>query len=146
MTKIRVERIIDVPRAWIWGIVGSFDKSPSDSFSLEITREGDPSLHGVGTERVLISGNRKVHERIIGSKPEEYFEYEILSGMPVEYYQGRAEFHTQGSGTRIVWSGEYESKNFIISFFIGHAVKRTINKTIDGLRDQYRSETKKGVL
>lgn len=138
MRTIRVERYIDVPRPWIWDIVGSYDKSPSKAFRLEITKRGDALLHGVGTERVLYSGRRKVYERITSAKPQEFFEYEILSGLPLDYYRGRAEFFEQGSGTRIIWAGEYNTRNILISLIIGFAVKRTINKTIDGLRDQYK--------
>jgi hypothetical protein len=141
MKKIRVERYIDVPRAWIWDILGSYDKSPSKSFRLEITKRGDALLHGVGTERILYSGRRKVYERITSAKPQEFFEYEILSGLPLDYYRGRAEFFEQRSGTRIIWAGEYNTRNILTSLILGHAIKLTINKTIDGLRDQYKLVT-----
>lgn len=66
MTNIRVERVLNVPKSYIWSIVGSYDKSPSKSYDLEITKIGDPENDGIGTERILHSGKRKVYERIVG--------------------------------------------------------------------------------
>lgn len=137
MTNIRVERVLNVPKSYIWSIVGSYDKSPTKSYNLEITKIGDPENDGIGTERILHSGKRKVFERIVGAKKEEYFEYEILSGMPVKYYKGRAEFFDAGDGTRIVWTGEFKAKNSIYGFIVKMLVRNAIIKTIEGLEQSY---------
>ncbi|MDY0256021.1 hypothetical protein [Gudongella oleilytica] len=59
MGNVRIERIISVPRSYIWSIVGSFDKSPSKSYRLEISKHGDPDKEGIGTERILYSETQK---------------------------------------------------------------------------------------
>lgn len=137
MTNIRVERVLNVPKSYIWSIVGSYDKSPSKNYNLEITKIGDPENDGIGTERILHNGKRKIYERIVGAKKEEYFEYEILSGMPVKYYKGRAEFFDAGDGTRIVWTGEFMANNFVYDFIVRFLVRQAIVKTIDGLSQGY---------
>ncbi|WP_128426663.1 SRPBCC family protein [Gudongella oleilytica] len=137
MGNIKIERIIPVPRSYIWSIVGSFDKSPSKSYRLEISKHGDPDKEGIGTERILYSGNVKVYERIISAKREEHFEYEILSGMPVKYYKGRAEFFDAEDGTRIVWTGDYKAGNLIYGLLVRILVSKAIIKTIKGLEQNY---------
>lgn len=137
MGNVRIERIISVPRSYIWSIVGSFDKSPSKSYRLEISKHGDPDKEGIGTERILYSGNAKVYERITGAKREEYFEYEILSGMPVKYYKGRAEFYDADDGTRIVWTGDYKAVNLLYDLLVRILVSNAILKTIKSLEQSY---------
>ena len=76
--------------------------------------EGEPAPHGVGAIRRLGAGRGPVsREQVVAYEPSTFFAYAALSG-PLPWKGYRAEVRLSpgpaGVGTRIDWTGSFESR------------------------------------
>ncbi len=135
MATVTVERTINVPLQKVWNVASDFAVSPGPSIKIDLEKEGDPNLNGVGTERTItfLKQNNKIRTRYETVDPPNSFTYSILSGAPVKSYIGKAEFSPNGEATNIKWSGTFTPKIIGIGWLVGRAVLKGINDFIDEL-------------
>ena len=72
--------------------------------------EIDGDIRTMVSERKRLSGKPYVMtERVVRMQPNEAFEYELLSGLPVKNYLATVTLHDAGSGTDIRWASKFDS-------------------------------------
>ena len=70
----------------------------------------DGEIHTMVAERKRLTGKPYVmKERVLALEPEERFEYELLSGLPVRGYRGVVRLADEPDGTAIHWSSTFNS-------------------------------------
>ncbi len=129
MKSLLVERIIHVPLEKVWA-AADFTKTQGP-YPVTVEKEGDPNLYGLGCQRMIIFDKREVHERLESIDPPNSYTYKILSGSPVKFYLGKAEFIAAGDHTRIRWSGEFVPKIPGIGWIIANSTRKYINTIIN---------------
>ena len=106
---------------------------------MEVGKNGDPALNGVGFIRVVTSGKRKVTERLEGIDPPHSYTYTLVAGVPVkEGYLGKVEFAPRGNATQIKWSGNFTPKVPGTGWLIALMTKWTVNRIIDTIDETSR--------
>ena len=137
MAVVTVERTINVPLKKVWEVASNFAESPGSSIEIQLEKEGDPKLNGIGMERTItfLKQNAKLRERLETIDPPSSFTYSVLSGAPVKSYLGKAEFSPSGETTNIKWSGTFTPKIIGIGWLVGMKVSKSINDFIDDLEE-----------
>ncbi len=135
MAIVTVERTINVPLQKVWNVESNFAVSPGSSIEINLEKQGDLNLNGVGMERTIAFLNQKVkvRERLESIDSPNSFTYSILSGAPVKSYLGKAEFSPNGEATNIKWSGTFTPKIIGIGWLVGRLSLKNINNFIDEL-------------
>lgn len=129
MGHFKLIRVIHAPLEKVWA-AADFTKS-AGPFPMEVENAGDPALNGVGFERAVTSGKRKVMERLLSIDPPHSYTYTLFDGIPVKNYLGKTEFTAKGDATEIIWAGTFSPKFPGSGWFIALMTKRTINKILD---------------
>jgi hypothetical protein len=71
--------------------------------------ELDGDIRTMVSERKRLTGKPYVmKERVIALEPEQRFEYELLSGLPVKHYRGVVTLTDEGEGTAIHWRSTFD--------------------------------------
>ena len=123
MGRFKLERVIEAPLEKVWA-AADFTKS-AGPFPMEVDKDGDPALNGVGFVRVVTSGKRKVIERLEGIDPPRSYTYTLVDGVPVKKgYLGKVEFTPKGDATQITWSGIFAPKAPGTSWLIALITKK----------------------
>jgi uncharacterized protein YndB with AHSA1/START domain len=134
MGRFKLERIIEAPLEKVWA-AADFTKS-AGPFPMDVENEGDLALHGIGFQRAVISGKRKVVERLLGIDPPHSYTYTLLEGVPVKKgYLGKVEFTPKGDATQIKWSGTFIPKVPGTGWLITLVTKKIVNKIIDAIEE-----------
>ncbi len=131
MKSLLVERTIKVPLDKVWAAV-DFTKAQGP-YPVVMVKDGDPSRNGVGSQRIITFGKRRVVESLESIDPPHSYTYAIISGSPVKYYLGKAEFVSKGEFTEIRWSGEFTPKIPGIGWIIIKTTKKIVNTLIDDI-------------
>ena len=137
MAYFKLERTIHAPLEKVWA-AADFTKS-CDPLPMQVAKEGDPALLGVGFERAVSANGMKVVERLVAIDPPHSYSYTMVSGVPVkEGYLGKAEFTEKDGATMITWSGIFTPKIPCTGWLISFMTKKTINKIIDAIDEKSR--------
>jgi hypothetical protein len=73
-------------------------------------RDGQGELNGVGSVRRLGVGPLGFEETVTALEPHRSIEYRITrGGGPVRNHRGRLEFSSVGTGSRVVWTIDYDT-------------------------------------
>jgi uncharacterized protein YndB with AHSA1/START domain len=108
--------------------------------SVEIERPGTTDPNGVGQIRAIETWAGTVREEVTEFEPEHRIGYELLSGAPVSDYRGTIVLEPAGAGTRYVWAIEFHARWYLVPL-LAVITKRTVSKTIRGLKAELRSRT-----
>jgi len=133
MSKLIVERTINVPLDKVWPQASDFTKSPDPKLPLTIIKTGDATKMGVGCERKVKIGLLIFHERLTYISPPDYYTYEILSGPPVKYQKNRVEFSQKDDSTNIRWMTEFKTKYPFTGWILKLTNRIYYNRFIDEL-------------
>jgi uncharacterized protein YndB with AHSA1/START domain len=132
MAGFKLERVIAAPVEKVWA-AADFTKSVGP-FRMEVAKEGDPAQNDVGFVRVVVSGKRKVFERLEKVDPPHCYTYTLIDGVPVkEGYLGKVEFTPKGDATQLNWSVTLASKIPGTGWLIAMITKNTVGKIIDAI-------------
>lgn len=135
MAHFKLERTIHAPLEKVWA-AADFTKS-CDPLPMEVAKEGDPALLGVGFERAVSANGIKVVERLVSIDPPHFFSYTMVSGVPVkEGYLGKVAFTEKDGATVITWSGVFTPIIPGTGWLITFMSKKTINKIIDAIAEK----------
>jgi hypothetical protein len=73
-------------------------------------RDGVGEPNGVGSVRRMGVGPLRLEETVIAIEPQRSIEYRITRGAgPVRNHSGRLEFSSVGTGSRVIWTIDYDS-------------------------------------
>jgi hypothetical protein len=73
-------------------------------------RDGEGEVNGVGSVRRLGVGLLKIEETVTAIEPDRSIEYRITrGGAPLRNHRGRLEFASVGTGSRVIWTIDYDS-------------------------------------
>ena len=73
-------------------------------------RDGESELNGVGSVRRMGVGPLGLEETVTAVEPNRSIEYRITrGGGPVRNHRGRLEFISVGTGSRVIWTIDYDS-------------------------------------
>ncbi|MBW8381588.1 MAG: SRPBCC family protein [Youngiibacter sp.] len=133
MSKLIVERTINVPLDKVWPQASDFTKSPDPKLPLTVIKTGDATKMGVGCERKVKIGLLIFHERLTSISPPDYYTYEILSGPPVKFQRNRVEFRREGESTNIRWMTEFKVRYPGSGWILKMTNKSFFNRFIDEL-------------
>ena len=106
-----------------WSPIGSFD----------LVEPGDGTPEGVGAVRVFRTGRIESRERVVTSKPNETFSYELISGLAVRDYQAVVTLRPSGSGTNIQWRSTFRGRTPGTGWIYRRQLGKFIGRTIEGL-------------
>jgi hypothetical protein len=97
------------PRAHVWARIADLDKWDQWGPWTKTTREG--GLRKLVSERKRLTGKPYVMtERVTAMEPEERFEYDLLSGLPVRNYHSVVTLmDAPDGGTDIRWASTFKS-------------------------------------
>jgi hypothetical protein len=94
-------------------------------------RDGEREPNGVGSVRRMGSWPLRLEETVTAIDPQRSIEYRITRGAgPVRNHRGRLDFASVGSGSRVVWTIDYDSLPIV-----GSALKAMLSRALErGLR------------
>lgn len=73
-------------------------------------RDGEGEPNGVGSVRRMGVGPLRLEETVTAIEPQRLIEYRITRGAgPVRNHRGRLEFSSVGTGSRVIWTIDYDS-------------------------------------
>ena len=92
--------------------------------------EGDPN--GVGSVRRMGMGPIRLEETVTAIEALRSIEYRITRGAgPVRNHRGRVEFASDGTGSRVTWTIDYDSLPIVggaLRMMLSRALKRGLAK------------------
>jgi len=95
-------------------------------------RDGDGEPNGVGSVRRMGVGPLRLEETVTAIEPHRSIEYRITrGGGPVKNHRGRLEFSSEGSGSRVIWTIDYDSLPIVGSALqtaLARIIKRGLRK------------------
>ena len=110
--SIRVERRLDVPPGAVFAIVA--DHARYDRFDgirrSELARTGEPDPNGVGAVRWVWIGPLRFEEEVTAYEAPRRLDYLIreVRTLPFRHAGGSIRLEPEGTGTRAVWTSEFE--------------------------------------
>jgi hypothetical protein len=73
-------------------------------------RDGETEPNGVGSVRRMGVGPLRLEETVTAIEPQRSIEYRITRGAgPVRNHRGKLEFSNMGTGSRVIWTIDYDS-------------------------------------
>jgi hypothetical protein len=95
------------PRPQVWAKLADLRSWHEWGPWTETRLDGD--IRTMVSERKRLTGKPYVmKERVIALEPEERFEYELLSGLPVKNYRATVTLVDEGAGTAIHWRSTFD--------------------------------------
>jgi hypothetical protein len=95
-------------------------------------RDGESGPNGVGSVRRLGVGPLGFEETVTAIEPHRSIEYRITrGGGPVKNHRGRLEFSSVGTGSRVIWTIDYDTLPFVgsaLRVVLARAIKRGLGK------------------
>jgi hypothetical protein len=95
-------------------------------------RDGEGDLNGVGSVRRLGVGPLGFEETVTAIEPHRSIEYRITRGAgPVRNHRGRLEFSSVGTGSRVIWTIDYDTLPIVgklLQAVLAGAIKRGLGK------------------
>ena len=89
-------------------------------------RDGDGEPNGVGSVRRMGSWPLRLEETVTAIEPARSIEYRITRGAgPVRNHRGRLDFASVGTGSRVVWTIDYDSLPIV-----GGALKKLLSRAL----------------
>ena len=94
--------------------------------------DGRGDVNGVGSVRRIGAGPLSIEETVVVAEPSKRIEYKITrGGFPLRNHHGRLDFASEGRGSRVTWTIEFDSALPVI----GSVVKGLLGTVIGrGLR------------
>ncbi len=90
-------------------------------------RDGEHEPNGVGSVRRMGVGPLGLEETVTAIEPARSIEYRITRGAgPVRNHRGRLEFSSEGTGSRVTWTIDYDSLPIV-----GGALKRVLRRVLE---------------
>jgi hypothetical protein len=97
----------DAPRSEVWKKLSDLQKW--HEWGPWTKTDIDHDIHTMVSERKRLTGKPYVMtERVTKLEPEERFEYELLSGLPVRNYHAVVTLTDAGEGTDIHWRSTFD--------------------------------------
>jgi hypothetical protein len=108
----RVEAASSAPVDVVWPLLGEAGRWHEWSFLTRsgLEHPGSPEPDGVGAVRRFSRYGFGSREEVLAWEPPYHLGYRILSGFPVRNYRSDVRLETLGTGTRIDWSGSFDSR------------------------------------
>jgi hypothetical protein len=88
---------------------------------------------GVGELRRFQRGRRTTRERVTAFEPPHRFEYDLVSGIPIDDYHAQVTVTPGGDGTEIRWQSRFKAKIPGTGWMARRALQRFIKQTAEGL-------------
>jgi hypothetical protein len=96
------------PRSEVWAKLADLEGWHEWGPWTKTTLDGD--IRTMVSERTRLTGKPYVMtERVTALEPEERFEYDLLSGLPIKGYHGKVVLTDADGGTDIRWSSSFKS-------------------------------------
>ena len=128
MEEIYFEKIFKTPRKAVFAHLSDHEKL-SPIFNARIKCIKDGNINGKGSVReIRLVPGIKFEETITGFVPDTRIEYMISKGSPLKNHKGVMQFSDHGSGTRLRYRIEFESKYPIP--FLGSIIRWGLERTI----------------
>jgi len=90
-------------------------------------RDGEGEPNGVGSVRRMGSWPLRLEETVTAIEPARSIEYRITRGAgPVRNHRGRLDFASVGTGSRVVWTIDYDSLPIV-----GGVVKKVLTRALE---------------
>ena len=131
MEEIYLEKIFKAPRKTVFAHLSDHEKlSPIFNAQIKGIKDGkDGNINGKGSVReIRLVPGIKFEETITGFVPDTRIEYMISKGSPLKNHKGVMQFSDHGSGTRLRYRIEFESKYPIP--FLGSIIRWGLERTI----------------
>jgi hypothetical protein len=135
-TSVTAAWIASAPRDLLFNLVK--DQSTwmtwTDIQGFELERPGDAEPNGVGAIRkITASDGSEIRERIIEVVDGRLIRYELLSGLPVAFYQGLTEFSDEPDGRTLVrWTSTFAPERTedlsTLSLFLNRVVRKMVRQ------------------
>lgn len=108
MFHIHVERLIKKDIDTVFAAIAdhaNYKQFPGVTDSI-LTEEGKESKNGLGAQRVIVAGNMRLVERIVGFEPPHFMAYDIekASPFPMKLERGELKLVSKGDFTRATWT------------------------------------------
>jgi len=95
-------------------------------------RDGEGELNGVGSVRRMGVGPLAFEETVTAIEPQRSIEYRITRGAgPVRNHRGRLEFASEGTGSRVTWTIDYDTLPILgtaLQAVLARVIKRGLGK------------------
>ena len=95
-------------------------------------RDGEGEPNGVGSVRRMGGWPVRIEETVTAIEPQRSIEYRITRGAgPVRNHRGRMEFASVGTGSRLVWTIDFDSLPIVggaLQKFLSRALERGLRK------------------
>lgn len=95
-------------------------------------RDGEGELNGVGSVRRVGVGPLGLEETVTAIEPHRSIEYRITrGGGPVRNHRGRLEFSSVGTGSRVIWTIDYDTLPIVgsaLQAVLARVIKRGLGK------------------
>jgi hypothetical protein len=95
-------------------------------------RDGEDEPNGVGSVRRMGVGPLRLEETVTAIEPPRSIEYRITRGAgPVRNHRGRLEFSSVGTGSRVIWTIDYDSLPIVgtaLQAVLARIIKRGLAK------------------
>lgn len=79
---------------------------------VQILKPGKEYPLGLGGVRLVLNGNMKIEEEVVGFKYPDYFSYASSNGaMPVDDFLGKVQFEEKDGGVLIKYEGSFNPKD-----------------------------------
>ena len=89
-------------------------------------RDGEGDVNGVGSVRRMGVGLLKLEETVTALEPDRSIEYRITrGGGPVRNHRGKLTFSSEGTGSRVIWTIDYDSLPIV-----GSALKAVLGRVL----------------
>ena len=123
----------DKPRAEVWQKLADLEGWPQWGPWTEATVDGD--RRKLVSERKKLTGKPYVMlERVTAMEPEERFEYDLLSGLPIKNYHSVVTLSdAPGGGTDINWKSTFDPPWPIFGGLWRGAMQKVIRDTSEAL-------------
>jgi hypothetical protein len=123
------------PSATVFALLADGSTWPSWSpiGSFELIEKGDGEPEGVGAVRLFSTGRVRSRERVVRSKPNEVFSYELVSGLAIRDYRAVVTLLASENGTTIRWRSTFRPKTPGTGWIYQRQLKKFIGLTVSGL-------------
>lgn len=135
MQRVAVSKWIEAPPQAVWDLYTDHVSWQrwAGLGSVRLTEVGSPERDGAGCVREISRLGFRVLERVETFEPPTRMTYRVVGGMfPVRNHLGLVEFSTDGAGTRVDWSCQFEP---VIPATSG-VLRLIVNKTFTDVLEQ----------
>ncbi len=110
MVEVVADSAAPPDAVWRWLADASSWSTWTALTTSHLEREGVPAPDGVGALRRLGRLGGSSREEVVVFDPPRHLAYRLVRGLPVADYRADVTLAPSGSGTHIVWHGEFDAR------------------------------------